>query len=63
MPHLDILKGKLVEKNKTYADCAGKLSMSITSFNDKMNGKRKFTVEEANDLSIFLNLNNHEKIT
>lgn len=62
MPDLDALKGKLVEKNKTYADCAKVLKVSITTFNDKMNAKRKFTVEEANDLASFIGLDNQEKI-
>ena len=62
MPRLDMLKGKLTEKRKTYADCANKLNICITTFSDKMNGKRKFTVEEANALSGFIGLNNQEKI-
>lgn len=62
VPRLDILKGKLVENSKTYADCANTLNISVTTFNDKMNGKRKFTVEEANALSGFIGLNNQEKI-
>ena len=62
MPKLDMLKGKLLEKHKKYADCAGELNISITSFSDKMNGKSKFNIEEANSLAKYIGLTNKEKI-
>lgn len=62
MENLNMLKGKLIEKNKTYSLCATALKISVTSFCDKMNGKRKFSVEEANKLSQFIGLTNEEKI-
>lgn len=62
MPNLNALKGRLREKEKTYARCAAELGISTTAFSEKMNGKSKFTVEEANSLACFLNLSNREKV-
>ena len=59
---LRVLKGKLREQEKTYADCAKQMGISITTFSEKINGRRKFTVEEANDLSNFLQLTDKEKV-
>lgn len=56
------LKGKLVEKKRTYAQCAKLLGISTTTFNCKVNGKTKFYIEEANMLSEDLGLTNEEKI-
>lgn len=58
----DKLKGKLLEKRKTYRDCAEHLSVTITTFNNKINGKSKFYVDEVNKLSEFLGLSHEEKI-
>lgn len=62
MTKLNVLKGKLTENGKTYADCAEALKISTASFSDKMNGKRKFTVEEANKISGFISLTPKERI-
>ena len=62
MAKLNVLKGKLTEKNATYADCAKELGISITTFSKKMNGQSKFTVDEANKISCFINLSGAEKI-
>ena len=62
MPKLNVLKGKLVEKGKTYAECADALIVSVTTFSDKMNGKSKFSVEEANTLSNYIGLTGEERI-
>ncbi len=62
MPKLNVLKGKLVEKDKTYAECADALLVSVTTFSDKMNGKSRFNVDEANTLSNYLNLSAEERI-
>ena len=45
MTNLNMLKGKLKEKNKTYNECAAELGISTTSFNEKMNGKSRFKVK------------------
>lgn len=61
MPNLDKLKGIMVEKSKTYADGAKAIGCSVTAFSQKMNGKSKFTVPEANDLSNALGLSREER--
>ena len=60
--NLDKLKGKLVENRKTYDECSKYLGITITTFSDKMNGKRRFYVDEVNRLSELLGLSNEEKI-
>lgn len=56
------LKGKLVEKGLTYKDCASAIGISVTSFNNKMNGISKFYIEEVVILSNILALTSEEKI-
>ncbi len=53
---LQKLKGYLKEKNKTYADCAEALGISITSFSSKINGKSNFDIVEVNKLVKFLEM-------
>lgn len=55
------LKGVLTEKKKTYEDCAKQLKISVTSFNDKINGRRAFSCWEATELSKFLGLTTEER--
>ena len=57
------LKAKLVEKEKTYKDCAKALGISVSSFANKANEKSKFTVPEAKALSVFLEMTNDETMT
>ena len=59
---IDKLKGKLVEKKKTYKDCSKYLGITIASFSNKMNNKSKFYIDEINQLSKLLELTNQEKI-
>ena len=56
------LKGKLRECNTSYEKAAEVLNLSVASFNNKMNGKSKFYIDEIENLSNFLNLSNAEKI-
>lgn len=42
-----MLKGKIVENGKTQGDMAKKLGISLQSFNAKINGKRKFNLDEV----------------
>lgn len=56
------LKGALVERGKTYADCAKALGFSTTAFSNKMNGHARFNIEEANILSDYLELSNEERL-
>ena len=60
--NLNKLKGKLVEKGKTYRECSEYLGMTVATFNNKINGRGKFYIDEANKLSKFLELTNEEKI-
>lgn len=56
------LKGKLRECNINYEKAAECLGLSIASFNNKMNGKSKFYIDEIDKLSKYLNLSDTEKI-
>lgn len=58
----NVLKGKLLQNGKTYKDCADAIGVSVTTFSDKMNGKRVFSVEEANKLSTYVGLNHNERV-
>lgn len=62
MANLNVLKGKLTEHDKTYRNCATVLGISTTAFCEKMNGKSKFKVEEAQKLSEFISLSEEERI-
>ena len=59
--NLKKLKGKLVEKGKTYNDCATHLGITTNTFNSKINGKTRFYIEEINSLAEFLELTLEEK--
>lgn len=56
------LKGKLIENKKTYRDCAQVLGCSITTVNNKMQGKIPFDCWEAEKISNWLELTDSEKI-
>lgn len=56
------LKVKLLEKKLTYKDCASAIGISVTAFNNKVNGTSKFYIEEASVLSEKLELTKDEKI-
>lgn len=56
------LKGKIVEKNRTYSECAQALGISTTGFSNKMNGRSNFDVLEINKLVEYLNLTDREAI-
>lgn len=60
--NLNKLKGKLLEKQKTYKEAAAYLGITVSTFNTKINGRGKFYVDEVNKLSKFLELTNEEKI-
>ena len=60
--NLDKLKGKLLEKRKTYADCAKALGVSITTFSNKLNGRGSLYIDEVNKLSDYLELSKEEKV-
>lgn len=60
--NINKLKGKLRECNVTYEKAAECLNLSIASFNNKMNEKSKFYIDEIDKLSKFLNLTDSEII-
>ena len=55
------LRGKIKEKNKTYAECAVAIGISTTSFCNKMNGISKFYIDELENLGNFLDMTGAEK--
>lgn len=57
-----MLKGKLVEKGKTYKDLADVLHKSITTVSNKMNGISEFDCAEAYIISKWLPLTTQESI-
>ncbi len=59
--NLDKFKGYLVEKKYTYEKCADVLGISITAFSQKMNGKRRFYLEELNRLGDEIGMTKDEK--
>ena len=59
---LNKIKGKLKENNLTYGDISMTLGISRTTFNDKINGKKKFYIDEIKELSKKLNLTDEEKV-
>lgn len=58
---LNKLKGKIRECQKTYKECADYLGISIATFSDKMNGIRKFYIDELDKLGDFLGMSQEEK--
>jgi plasmid maintenance system antidote protein VapI len=56
------LKGKLVEKGKTYNDCAEAIKVSKTTFSKKINGQTDFTTIEVKNLIEFLGLESKDAI-
>ena len=59
--NLPVLKGKLREHGKTYADLASVIGRSVTTTNAKINGKVAFNVTEACLISQWLNFTDEEK--
>ncbi|MDO5293354.1 MAG: DUF739 family protein [bacterium] len=56
------LKGKIVERQLTYQQCADAIEISTASFSNKMNGSKRFWYDEISKLSDLLDLSNDEKI-
>ena len=56
------LKGIIVEKRITQTALSRKLNMSVQGFNSKLNGKGSFSVEDAEQLAIILELDNPVEI-
>lgn len=60
--NLPRLKGKFVEHNKTYSDCAQMLGCSVTTVSNKMKGKVPFDCWEASKIIQWLGLSNEEGV-
>nr|WP_195366163.1 helix-turn-helix transcriptional regulator [[Eubacterium] tenue] len=59
---LDKVKGKLRENNITYDEISSMIGMSVTTFNNKINGKKRFYIDEIKKISKVLNFTDEEKI-
>lgn len=58
---LQKLKGIIREKEKTYQQCADAIGISVTAFQMKINGKKRFYIDELNTLGDFLGMSAEEK--
>ena len=56
------LKGMLVEKKKSQAECAKVIGITVQNFNLKINGKSSFKLDEAEKLGNFLEMTEEEKL-
>lgn len=61
--NLPKLKGKILEMDKTYADCASALGISVTAFSNKINDKSKFYIDELEKLGDYLSMSSDERNT
>ncbi|WP_373599447.1 helix-turn-helix domain-containing protein [Paraclostridium bifermentans] len=59
---LDKVKGRLRENNITYNELSSMIGMSVTTFNNKINGKQRFYIDEIKKISKILNFTDEEKI-
>lgn len=60
--NIPMLKGKLYEKKKTYADLAEALGISVTAVNNKMNGRTEFDCAEACIIKNWVPLTDKESV-
>jgi hypothetical protein len=60
--NFDKLRGKIAERNITYAKCADAINTSTTTFSKKMNQQGEFSVSDINQLANFLELSQQEKL-
>ena len=60
--NLDKLKGKMRENNLSQEEVAKKIGLSLSAFNNKINGKVNFDIKEAEAIGTILNLTDDEKI-
>ena len=58
----NLLKGRIVASGMNRADIAKQLRMSPSTLSDKINGKRSFTVDEAEALCAILRISIPEEI-
>lgn len=60
--NLDKVKGRLRENKITYDELSSMIGISVTTFNNKINGKQRFYIDEISKISEILNLTDEEKI-
>jgi len=58
----NLLKAKIIEKETNYAECSTALSVTTSSFYNKVNDRTDFKIKEVTLLSKFLKLTNEEII-
>lgn len=58
---LQKLKGIIREKDKTYSQCAEAIGISLTAFQYKISGTKRFYIDELNALGDFLGMTSEEK--
>lgn len=56
MSELSKLKGRIREKNSSYRSISNEIGMSLSAFNDKMNGKTAFDIVEASKVAAILDI-------
>lgn len=56
------VKGRLKENGITYNEFSSLLGMSTTSFSGKINGKKRFYIDEIKKISKLLNFTDEEKV-
>ncbi len=56
------VKGRLKENGYTYNEFSLMIGMSTTSFSDKINGRKRFYIDEVKKISKVLNFTDEEKI-
>lgn len=59
---LNKIKGRLKECNITYDEVSSMLGISKTTFSDKINGKKRFYIDEIKKMSKILEFTDKEKI-
>ena len=56
MKKLDKLKGRIKEKGSSYKILSNALGISLSAFNNKVNGRSAFDIIEASELSSILDI-------
>ena len=62
MPKLAKLKGRIKEKNQSYASLSKAIGISVSALNNKINGRSSFDIIEASRLSSILDISPEEVI-
>jgi len=60
--NFNLLKGKIKENAYTQKDISEQIGISLQSFNSKINGKRKFTLDEVINICKILKIEDPNQI-